>query len=227
MSSSTTTRLGLYKATPGTSEPVNVALLNANMDTIDALVVPQVVTSTTRPSIPFPNQLIRETDTKKMYIWNATNSSWDQILLDYGNLVTRSAATGSPIASATTTEAVIRTLNSVVYAANRAYRVDVKAQINASAAMDYTPRIRKGLLTSGALLLDYGRLNAPSSANDRYFEFSGIFTVGASPVTTELALTAITTTGTLQFKGTTNGPLEFKTTLIGRSSDYATAPVLS
>lgn len=227
MSSSTTSRLGLYKANPGTSEAVNVASLNTNFDIIDTVAVPGVYTSTTRPSSPFHNQMIRETDTKKMYIYNATQGEWDQIILDHGTLVARSAATGSPVASATTTEAVIRTVASTVFPANRAFEVRVRAQVNASAILDVTPRIRKGILTSGALLADYGRIAITVAANDRFFDFSAIFVTGASAVTTELAFTAITSVGTLQFKGFTTGPLEFRVHLIGRAADYGTAPILT
>lgn len=79
MSSSLTSRLSLYKADPGTGEPVDVTKINANMDKIDAAIGPADVTSTTRPATPYPNQFIRESDTRRLYVWNATNTSWDEI----------------------------------------------------------------------------------------------------------------------------------------------------
>lgn len=81
MSSSSTSRLGLHKPDPGTGEPVDVAKLNQSMDKIDAAIAPAVVTSTTRPASPYPNQMIRETNTGRTYIWNATSSAWNQIVI--------------------------------------------------------------------------------------------------------------------------------------------------
>lgn len=51
------------------------------MDKIDATIGAGAngITSGTRPSSPFANQLIRETDTRRMYVWNPTQSTWDQI----------------------------------------------------------------------------------------------------------------------------------------------------
>lgn len=81
MTSSLTSRLKLYKANPGTGENVDVAKLNQSLDKIDGAIGATEVTSTTRPATPYPNQLIRETDTRRLYIWNATQSSWDQIVV--------------------------------------------------------------------------------------------------------------------------------------------------
>lgn len=83
MSASTTSRLQLVKPDPGTSELVNVATqVNASMDKIDAAVGAGAngITSGTRPNPAFANQLIRETDTRRMYVWNPTQSIWDQVL---------------------------------------------------------------------------------------------------------------------------------------------------
>jgi hypothetical protein len=59
-----TTRLGLTK--PAGSDVVDVAVLNANSDKIDAAVGIVVCTSTTRPLSPYEGQQIYETDTKNL-----------------------------------------------------------------------------------------------------------------------------------------------------------------
>lgn len=57
-------------------EVVDVALFNSNMDKIDELLGVRLVTSTTRPSNPFPGMIIRETDTGITYIRNLANDAW-------------------------------------------------------------------------------------------------------------------------------------------------------
>lgn len=82
MAETTTTRLGLVKPTPGTGEPIDVAdHLNGNWDKVDAAIGATVCTSGTRPASPWDGQMIRETDTRRMYIWNATQAAWDQIVM--------------------------------------------------------------------------------------------------------------------------------------------------
>lgn len=82
MSSSTTARLGFVKPTPGTGEPVNLATqINAMLDKIDAALGATIVTSTTRPVSPWDGQVIRETDTRRLYVRNNTQSAWDQLVV--------------------------------------------------------------------------------------------------------------------------------------------------
>lgn len=93
MSRTTTTRIGLSKPTPGTGEPVNASIdVGTNWDKVDDAVGAQICTSGTRPGSPYDGQMIRETDTRRMYIWNATQSAWDQIVLPYpaGSILTGS-----------------------------------------------------------------------------------------------------------------------------------------
>lgn len=78
----TTTRLALRKPDPNptTGDFVDVAAdLNANMDKIDAAIGGTVCTSGTRPATPFDGQLIRETDTRRVMVRNATQSLWDSV----------------------------------------------------------------------------------------------------------------------------------------------------
>lgn len=87
MAETTTTRLALTKPTPGSGEPVDVAdHLNANWDRLDAAVGAFVCTSSTRPTGAdrWAGRIIFETDTGKMYIWDATDTQWRQILVDTG-----------------------------------------------------------------------------------------------------------------------------------------------
>jgi hypothetical protein len=77
--STTTTRLGLYKPAADGSELVNVVTdLNNNMDSIDAKMGAFACTSGTRPGSPYNGQMIRETDTGKLMLWDS--ASWKQVL---------------------------------------------------------------------------------------------------------------------------------------------------
>lgn len=68
-----TTRLGLSK--PAGSDVVDVAVLNANADKIDAAVGTVKCTSTTRPTTPYEGQAIYETDTKRTMTY--INGVWE------------------------------------------------------------------------------------------------------------------------------------------------------
>jgi hypothetical protein len=63
---------------PGVGDPISRTQLNANWTLLDTLARAVPCTSTTRPSSPFPGQVIYETDTKVAYIRNAANTSWTQ-----------------------------------------------------------------------------------------------------------------------------------------------------
>ena len=76
-----TTRLALVAPDPGTSEPVDLAdHLGNNWAKIDAVIGATPCTSGTRPGAPFDGQIIRETDTRHVYVWNATQGRWDQVI---------------------------------------------------------------------------------------------------------------------------------------------------
>lgn len=95
MSSSLTTRLQLYKPNPGTGDPVDVSKLNQALDKIDAAIAPANITSSTRPATPYTNQVIRESDTGKLLVWEGSSwavfydpSAWAQVsspTLTWGN----------------------------------------------------------------------------------------------------------------------------------------------
>jgi len=70
-----TTKLGLIK--PDFVDVVDVSDLNSNADDIDAAVGATIVTSTTRPTVPFAGQTIFETDTDSTLVWNGT--AWKEV----------------------------------------------------------------------------------------------------------------------------------------------------
>jgi hypothetical protein len=78
--SANTSRLGLVKPGGGSTgvitpaDIVDIDVLNANADKIDAAVGGSIVTSTTRPSSPYNGQLIYETDTQQAAIYSG--SAW-------------------------------------------------------------------------------------------------------------------------------------------------------
>lgn len=79
-----TTRLGLYKSASDGSEDVDYSQdIGQNLDKIDTAVGFQIVTSSTRPSSPYPGKPITESDTAyRTYFSNGTapaSASWVQI----------------------------------------------------------------------------------------------------------------------------------------------------
>jgi hypothetical protein len=77
-----TTRLALRKPDPNptTGDFVDVAAdLSANWDKIDAAIGATICTSGTRPGAPWDGQVIRETDTRRIAIWNNTQAIWQSI----------------------------------------------------------------------------------------------------------------------------------------------------
>lgn len=65
----TTTRLALSK--PLGTETVDIGVLNANADKLDAAAGATICTSTTRPSTPYSGQVIYETDTGYYYVYSS------------------------------------------------------------------------------------------------------------------------------------------------------------
>ncbi|WP_406444577.1 hypothetical protein OHB14_36795 [Streptomyces sp. NBC_01613] len=79
-----TTRLGMYKSKSDGSEDVSYTTdIGQNLDKLDAAVGYQVVTSSTRPSSPYPGKPITESDTTyRTYFSNGTtpaSASWVEI----------------------------------------------------------------------------------------------------------------------------------------------------
>lgn len=76
-----TTRLGLSKpnSDPVTGDFVDIDILNVNADKLDAALGAEPVTSATRPATPYDGKFIRETDTRRLYAWNATQATWEQL----------------------------------------------------------------------------------------------------------------------------------------------------
>jgi hypothetical protein len=78
-----TTRLALYKSASDGSEDVDYTQdIGDNLDKIDLAVGALACTSSTRPSVPWNGQLIRETDTDRLWVSNGTSpasGSWSEI----------------------------------------------------------------------------------------------------------------------------------------------------
>ena len=70
----TTNKLALTK--PDGTDLVDIAVLNANSDKIDAASGATICTSTTRPASPWNGQVIFETDTFNALVYRTSTSSW-------------------------------------------------------------------------------------------------------------------------------------------------------
>lgn len=81
MARTTTTRLGISKPTPGTGELVDQGIdVGTNWDKVDAAVgAGSDVTEAAKPGSPWDNQLIRTTDTRRVYVWNTVENVWDLV----------------------------------------------------------------------------------------------------------------------------------------------------
>lgn len=91
--STSTAKLGLVKG-GGTDNVSVLAHINAAFDKIDTALPTQVCTSGTRPGTPFNGQLIYETDTNNMMIWNGTK--WWPVAASFDTVAARNAALASP-----------------------------------------------------------------------------------------------------------------------------------
>lgn len=83
----TTSKLGLYLPGGGSTgvitpdEPADIDKINNNMSKIDADAGVKIVTSSTRPAMPYNGMLIYETDTKNTRVWRSSNSTWELVSL--------------------------------------------------------------------------------------------------------------------------------------------------
>lgn len=71
----TTTKLALTK--PDGTDLVDIAVLNANADKIDAASGATICTSSTRPASPWNGQVIFETDTLNALVYRTSTTSWN------------------------------------------------------------------------------------------------------------------------------------------------------
>lgn len=97
-----TPRLALQKPNPDpvTGDFIDVSVLNGNSDKLDAAMGATPCTSATRPASPFDGQLIRETDTRRVYVRNNAQGVWEQVAI--GGFVT-AVKTGNEILPMSTT----------------------------------------------------------------------------------------------------------------------------
>jgi hypothetical protein len=95
--SASTTRLSLTKPGGGSTglitpaDVVDIDVLNANFDKIDAAIGAQVVTSTTLPSTPFAGEFVFESDTKRIRVYQG--GSFVAPATERGSLTIYSTAT--------------------------------------------------------------------------------------------------------------------------------------
>lgn len=102
-----TSRLALVNIDPNptTGDFVDPTVLNANNAKTDAAAGAFPCTVATRPASPWHGQLIRETDTGRVYVRNTTAGTWDLVadpVAEYGVWITTfvpvwSASAGAPV----------------------------------------------------------------------------------------------------------------------------------
>jgi hypothetical protein len=77
MATSPSARLGIPLPIPGSQEPFTVAAYNNAINTLDLNIGSVMVTSSTRPTSPYPGQIIFETDTNNSFLWDG--SQWREL----------------------------------------------------------------------------------------------------------------------------------------------------
>lgn len=100
-----TSRLALNKPNPDptTGDFVDVSKLNDNFDKIDAAISSTLCTSATRPTSPFTGQMIFETDTKIIRIWNGSAWQFVKNTQNIGDFVTIVKPSNETLPLSTTT----------------------------------------------------------------------------------------------------------------------------
>ena len=162
---------------------------------------PGVCTSSTRPATPYEGQMIYETDTDKVLVWNgsAWYANWN---LPFGVMALTTLTTNDTA----TTEKVTITSSSFTAIANRYYKITFfEGEIISTTATTYCQmRIRKGTTTAGTQL---------ASATAYATTYPTAFSSGTVSVITTLSAGAQQVVGTINFGAGT-----------GTCASYATAP---
>jgi len=103
--SANTSRVGLYKPGGGSiglilpDEIADIDKINGNMDLIDAALGILVVTSTTRPAIPFNGQAVYESDTRNTMVYSSAVTRWLPVgIPNAASAALRDAIYPSPVA---------------------------------------------------------------------------------------------------------------------------------
>ena len=210
-----TTRLGLYKSKSDGSELVNYSQdIGQNLDLIDSAVGFQIVTSSTRPSSPYPGKPIAESNTSyRTYFSNGTtpaSASWVEIPNSSGtfggNLALASGSSLS-IGAATLTRSAGGSLNSNTNY-QRTGAVTTDTAYSALVTGDGFDRVR--VRADG--LIEIGPGNAARDTN--------LYRSAADTLKTDDSLivgTNLTVTGTSTLTGNTtvNGVLTAKNRVVG------------
>lgn len=173
--SSLTTRLGLYKPDSAGTEFVNVVTdLNNNFDSLDAKIGAFACTSATRPGSPYNGQMIRETDTGKVYLWDG--ASWKQLLYhtaQFGQNIITTGKLQTTGASAGLIADVAASGSSIIFNTNVTGDTADRARIYASGLHEWGPgnaALDTNLYRGGSNLLK----------TDDAFQVVGALTVGGS-----------------------------------------------
>lgn len=182
-----TTRLALRKpdSDPITGDNVDVDLdLNANFDKIDNAAGAFPCTSGTRPSSPYHGQFIRETDTGRVYVRNATNSAWDPVFIGRGDIA-MAGAVGAPNAHQR------MNLSSGSVLTSYAYALKQTADTNYRFGIAYDGFHEWG---HGAAVADTNlyRLGAGVLNSDGRFVSNGMSLLGNTEMISNLAVTTVT-----------------------------------
>lgn len=183
MASTTTTKLGLVKPTPGTNEPVNRSTMNADYDKIDAGMGAVNCTSGTRPASPWNDMLIYETDTGLYRIrsggaWvtvGRTDTVLNGLFAPYPKgllkTVTRTADTSTATSGTTETRDAVLGDYQYTAPANRRIRVTIEGELEISV----TERVR-----AQVRVRDSGTASTPTTASTQVIDHAVELTTAGS-----------------------------------------------
>lgn len=168
----TTTKLALTK--PDGSDLVDIAVLNANADKIDAAAGATICTSTTRPASPWSGMVIYETDTNAGYVYRSSTTSWLPIASG-ATICTSSTRPSAPYAGQVIFET--NTLKTLVYASSAWQEV-----VNSTAAKEFTSPTVANQTARDALFPSPVQGNSVFRSDKGYEErYFGLYNSGSNP----------------------------------------------
>lgn len=175
MAATTTTRLLLTKPDPNpvTGDFVDVNVLNADFDKIDAAIGAFPCTSGTRPTGAdrWDGRLIRETDTQRVLVWNATQAQWDLVADPAARLTLTARKTAEPTNLTTVVLADPQLRFTISSAQLGRYMVTGQLWYNTSATADFKCQFTH----SAAFGMRWNTINTPSLADTSKPDFGMVF----------------------------------------------------
>jgi hypothetical protein len=174
------------------------------------LIQPGVCTSATRPDSPFEGQVIYETDTDKVLVWNgsAWYQTWNQ---PWGNLGYVSLTSGVIISGITSVTDITNATITFTAVANRKYRASWHGYCNTTASYATT----NVMLYEGTTLLQQSTSTAGTATIGSFNGGQYIGTHAAGSVTWKLRLQLQAGTGTCSAEGGSTYPFTFSIDDIG------------